>query len=364
MTRRSIIALAMTTTLVGGRPLPDRAVDPIPAQVEAIYQKGLAYLSKTQNAEGYWPGDTAGAEPGVVGLCILAFLAHGEDPNHGPYARNIKAGINYIISRQKDSNGYISSSANGRETLYNHGFATLALAECYGMMKNDPRLAKSLRKAVDLILSAQKRNPHGAWRYSPDDTRADSSVAGCQIVALYAARNAGIPVPKIALLKGLKFMSSCRARDGSYGYFNSSGSRPTLTAVGSLCHSLAKKKNTKSFQATTQYLKRNIDHKERNYPFYFEYYMSQALFHADEKLWNEWNKKNTRYLSVIQTSDGSFVSKHGRAFSTSSALLSLALNYRFLPSTKNDPPHHLLLHHCLRRLNDPPGRRPIHPTPG
>ena len=42
-------------------------------------------------------------------------------------------------------------------------------------------------------------------------------------------------------------------------------------------------------------------------------------------------QKNTRYLSVIQAADGSFTCNKGRAFSTSSALLSLALNYRFLP---------------------------------
>ena len=198
-------------------------------------------------------------------------------------------------------------------------------------MYREPRIAEALRKAVDLILSAQKRNPRGAWRYSPDDTHADTTAAGCQIVALYAARNAGIPVPESALVKARKYMERCRSGDGSYGYTSASGGRPTLAAIGSLCNSLAKKKNTINFKRTTKYLKRNIDHKERNYPFYFEYYMSQALFHADEELWNEWNKKNIRYLSVIQSADGSFTSKKGPAFSTSSALLSLALNYRFLP---------------------------------
>jgi hypothetical protein len=84
--------------------------------------------------------------------------------------------------------------------MYTHGFATLALAECYGMYRNE-KIATGLKKAVELILSAQKRNPRGGWRYSPDATTSDSSIAGCQIVALYAARNAGIPVPDTALEK-------------------------------------------------------------------------------------------------------------------------------------------------------------------
>jgi len=27
--------------------------------------------------------------------------------------------------------------------------------------------------------------------------------------------------------------------------------------------------------------------------------MAQALFHSDEEVWQEWNTKNTRYLSAI-----------------------------------------------------------------
>jgi hypothetical protein len=59
--------------------------------------------------------------------------------------------------------------------------------------------------------------------------------------------------------------------------------------------------------------------------------MSQALFHADEEIWNEWNTRNIRYLGTIQSPSGSFPGNQGPAFSTAGALLSLALNYRYLP---------------------------------
>ena len=51
--------------------------------------------------------------------------------------------------------------------MYDHGFATLALAECYGMV-DDKRIAPALKKCVALILQAQKSNPRHGWRYSPD----------------------------------------------------------------------------------------------------------------------------------------------------------------------------------------------------
>jgi len=318
----SILLIIFTLPLFG-QSVPRREDDPIPAKVENIYNRGLRHLAESQNAEGAWD-DSQGKEPGVVGLCILAFLAHGEDPNHGPYSENIQRGISFILAQQNETNGYIG---NG---MYTHGFATLALAECYGMFR-DERIAPALRKAVDLILSAQKRNPKGAWRYNPESNDADSTVAGCQIVALYAARNAGIPVPDAALAKAAKYMSSCRGSDGGYGYTSNHGDKPTLTAIGLLCQALAKQHETRSFKASTKYLSKRLNFREKYYPFYFEYYMSQALFHADEDLWEEWNLKNITYLGIIQARDGSFPGNKGRAFSTSGALLSLALNYRFLP---------------------------------
>ena len=307
-----------------GQTLPRREADPIPAQVETIYKRGLKWLSQNQNAEGAWEGGHYGSEPGVVGLCIMSFLAHGEDPNHGPYSQNIQKAVDFIIENQKESNGYIGTS------IYSHGFATLALAECYGMFQ-DEKIAPALKKAVDLILSAQKRNSRGAWRYTPDSSDADSTVSGCQIVALYAARNAGIPVPDTAFAKAAKYMAKCRGSDGGFGYTSGIGDKPTLTAIGLLCEALGKKHGTKTFKTSTKYLSKKLNFRDRYYPYYFEYYMSQALFHADEDVWNEWNSKNIRYLSTIQSPNGSFPGNKGQAFSTAGALLSLALNYRFLP---------------------------------
>ncbi len=303
--------------------VPSRQDDAVPAQVELIYERGLEFLARSQNDIGSW-NDSVGAEPGVVGLCVAAFLAHGEDPNHGSYAKNIRLGIDFIISQQNEKNGYIGSS------MYNHAFATKALAEAYGVMDH-PKIANALKQAVDLILSAQKKNRFGAWRYTPDSRDADTTVTGCQLVTLFAARNAGLLVPDDAIKKGLAYLTSCRGSDGSYGYTSSSGGKPTLTAVGSLCLSLAKERESKGYQASLAFLKKNIDYRDQYYPFYYEYYMSQALFHADEATWKEWNARTIRYFSTIQSPDGSFPGNQGTSFNTAAALLSLALNFRYLP---------------------------------
>lgn len=306
-----------------GQSLPRRQDDPIPPQVDPMYVKGLRFLAQTQSKEGNWP-DRNGTEPAVVGLCVMAFLAHGEDPNHGPYAKNIRLGIEFIMDSQSQSNGYIGSS------MYNHGFATLALAEAYGVLR-DKRIAEALKKAVDLILSAQERNGRGAWRYTPQSPDADTTVTGAQMVALYAARNAGLPVPDEAFKKGQAFLKRCRGSDGGYGYTSAGSGKPTLTAIGSLCLALGKDRDSKGYRASVEYLRKRMTYRDRFYPYYFEYYMSQALFHADETIWSEWNLKNIRYLSALQSREGSWPGNKGPAFSTAGALLSLALNYRFLP---------------------------------
>jgi hypothetical protein len=320
--QHSLIILA-TASAAWAQELPGRKDDTIPAQAELVYEKGLKFLASTQNEKGAW-NDSVGSEPGVVGLCVAAFLAHGEDPVNGPYAKNIRNGIDYILAQQNSKNGYIGSS------MYNHAFATKALAESYGVVDN-PKIAPALKLAVELILSSQKRNRFGAWRYTPDSRDADTTVTGCQMVTLFAARNAGLAIPEEAIRKGLAYLNNNRSSEGSYGYTSASGGKPTLTAIGLLCLSLAKERDSKGFEASLEYLKKNLDYRDRYYPYYYEYYMAQALFHADEETWREWNARNIRYLATIQGADGSFQGNQGQSFNTAGALLSLAVNYRYLP---------------------------------
>lgn len=323
---RTLIACLVGACFTGAlvaQELPARKDDAVPQQVELIYERGLQFLAKSQNAKGHWD-DGVGSEPGVVGLCVAAFLAHGEDPNHGPYAGVIRKAIDYIISQQNETNGYIGNN------MYSHCFATKALAEAYGVLEH-PEIAPALKKAIDLILSAQQRNKFKAWRYQPDSKDADTTVTGGQLVTLFAARNAGLEVPQKAINDGLAYINSCRGADGSVGYTSAGNGKPGLTAIGLLCLSLAKEKEVKAFKSSLEFLKKNLDYRDRYYPFYFEYYMSQALFHADDAAWNEWNQRNIRYMATLQARDGSFPGNQGSSFNTAGALLSLALNYRYLP---------------------------------
>lgn len=298
--------------------------DPVPRDVEVLYKSGLNYLVKSQTLTGAWPAPD-GEKPGVVGLAILAMLAHGDDPNVGEYSKPIQHALEFLLARADPKTGYIGTS------MYNHGFATLALAEAYGAVDDD-RLGPALKNAVDLILLAQKRNPTGGWRYDPNRNDADITVTGAQMVALLAARNAGLEVPESAIQGGLELIRKCQASDGSFGYTpGSAGGTSPRASIAVLVFALARSKDSPTFAAGARFIKNRRTWDDRSYYFYFLYYMSQALFHSDMDIWREWNARNSKNLTAEQNMDGSWSGRHGQTFATSTALLSLALNYRFLP---------------------------------
>lgn len=293
-------------------------------EIEKTYKKGLSFLADTQNEQGFWDDTSYGSQPGVVGMSILAFIARGDDPEFGLYRKYTQNALNYLLKMQDEKTGYIGTS------MYNHGFATLALAEIYGLL-NDQRIGPALRKATNLILTSQNNNPKGAWRYSPESKDADTTVSGAQMVALFAARNAGINVPNEAIEKGINFVLSCQDSKGGFGYTGSMGTNLPRTSIGCLILSLANKKDSVEYQKSVEYLSENAKFGDLGHKFYSLYYTSQAIFRTNSSLWNSWNFQNFKKLQSTQMQEGGWNGNYGTTFSTSSALLSLALNYRYLP---------------------------------
>ncbi len=299
------------------------ADDTVPPKVEAMYTRGLEFLRSTQTDKGNWP-DGYGQQPGVVGMAVLAFLAHGEDPNLGPYRDNIRRGIAFILASQSAENGYIGNS------MYNHGFAALALAEAYGAVDDD-RIGPALNSAVELILSVQARNRYGAWRYSPDSNDADTTVSGACLMALYAARNAGIGIPEAAIARALDFYRLCQTPEGGFGYTGANGPSAPRSAIGALVLDLGHQQRTREHANAYDYLKTLGYAQQQGYWYYYLYYASQAHFRGGDAEWRRWNTQNITTLALLQSPEGSWQDENGMTYATAMGLLSLALNYRFLP---------------------------------
>ena len=300
--------------------------DGLPEELEEIYVKGLGYLSKNQKPNGAWGGSN---QEGITGLCLLTFLAHGDDPNFSRYAPNIKKGIDFLLKKQNKTNGMFGYS------MYNHAYATLAIAEAYGAVM-DPRLGPSLEKAIALMIKSQKSNNQGAWRYSANSTDADTSVAGACLVTLLAAKNAGLAVPQESIDKGLAYFKKCQTDDGSVSYTSgSSRGNTSLTCISALVFAYGRHRSSPVYKKSVDFIrdKTEADGSGEHSYSYMLYYQSQAYFQSDMDLWWAWNKRQVLKTQRVQSPNGSipFQDHNGPEFTTSLSLLALALNYRYLP---------------------------------
>jgi len=337
---------------IGEGPLV-RYGDPVPRDVREVYDAGVRYLLKTQDETGAWKDGQAG--PGVTGMAVMVLLASGEDPNFGPYRVPIRKALRSMILEQDPDTGFLGSS-RGHDSMYQHGFGMLALAEAYGavddraLWSEAPELkgrgvGRSLGQALELAarcaVTSAKANPHGAWRYSPDAKDADTSVSGAVLMGLLAARNAGVEVPDEAIDRAIKYFVSMTGPNGQVGYSGSpGGGSDAVTSIAVLVYSIARQKSLPQYDKALGYLKgrsRSGETGMEGYPTYTRYYRAQALFQGDVESWEQWNAGLVQELKKLQDKQGSFSGFAGRGggfggtVDTTLALLSLAVNYKFLP---------------------------------
>jgi hypothetical protein len=327
--------------------------DPVPRDVREVYDAGVRYLLNTQDESGSWKDGQSG--PGVTGMAVMVLLASGEDPNFGPYRVPIRRALRSMILEQDPDTGFLGSS-RGHDSMYQHGFGMLALAEAYGAVddralwseapdvKGQGRgrsLGQALELAARCAVTSAKSNPHGAWRYSPDAKDADTSVSGAVLMGLLAARNAGVEVPDDMIDRAIKYYTSMTGPNGQVGYSGSpGGGSDAVTSIAVLVYAIARQKALPHYGKALEYLKgrsRSTEAGMEGYPTYTRYYRAQALFQGDVEAWEQWNAGLVQELKKLQDKQGSFSGFAGRGggfggtVDTALALLSLAVNYKFLP---------------------------------
>ena len=324
-----------------------RSGDPVPRDVRELYDAGCRYLATSQESSGSWKDAQEG--PGVTGMAMMVLLASGEDPNHGAYRPQIRRAIRSIIASQDAASGFYGSANQGHSSMYQHGFAMLALAEAYGVVDDRTlwseesasgkgrSIGQSLELAVKLAVSSAKQNPMGAWRYSPEAKDHDTSVSGAVLMGLLGARNAGIEVPDETIDRAIKYFTAMTGPNGQVGYASPQGGSDATTSIGTLVMAIARRKDLPQYTLAAAYLKQHSQGatQQSPYPNYTRYYRAQALFQADVEAWQQWNNRLVQELKAQRKPDGSLAAQSGPDggpfAGTSLALLSLAVNYRFLP---------------------------------
>ena len=279
---------------------------------------------------------------GVSALCGMAFLAAGQLPDRGQHGRAVQRTISYVIAHAEE-NGFLTDAGT---RMYSHAFATLFLAEVYGMA-GGAQCKLALERAVNLIVDSQ--NQQGGWRYNPFDRETDLSVTVCQLQALRAARNIGIKVPEDTVERAVAYVQKSqvrgRRRGGGQFYYKIQGrgaydkpdeyaiNAAALTALAS-----AGVYDKALHEPTLDFLEREYgdvaDYYGRHYFFWYgNYYACQAFFQTGGSRVRRYYERLYPDLLAMQRPDGSWANTTGPGdeFSTAIACLLLQLPQQYLP---------------------------------
>jgi hypothetical protein len=317
----------------GDEPVLAQAELVTPKAAEAI-AKGLQYLAGRQLEDGSFGTSGGGRNVAVCALGGMAFLAAGSTPGRGEHGEHLDKCVDFLLEHTAEG-GLISADEGAtRGPMYGQGFAALFLCECYGMAEHDA-LRDRVGAAIELIIRAQ--NNEGGWRYTPEPRDADISVTVCQVMALRAARNAGLAVPKNTIDRSVEYVKQCQNADGGFRYMRvgASPSGFARTAAGVVALYNAGIYEGPEIAQGLEYLGQFPPGKQTPpadaYYFYGHYYAVQAMWHAGGGTWEKWYPAIRDQLVARQASDGSWLDSIGPEYGTAMACIVLQTPNNYLP---------------------------------
>lgn len=334
------------------------------AESEAGVTAALAWLRKHQRPNGSWSakGDTckecesktswgaaagdARYDVGVTALAVLAYLGNGHTHRFGKHKVVVNRGLRFLKAQQK-ADGSIGFDTG--ESIYNHAYATQALCEAYAISR-DFTLKAPAQKAISFVLKAQ--NPNLGWQYGVKVGRNDTSITGAMLLALLAAREAGLKVPGQALDGATRWFKRATDSSGNTGYQTPGGGSSFLVATDGKFDALPVNTAIAIFSqrmegdAADQFEKprKHLDRalptwEKRKINFYYWYYGTNAQFQLDGDGWKAWNAALLAALVPNQETKGcakgswkphgEWCVVGGRVYATAMATLSLETYYRY-----------------------------------
>lgn len=343
---RWCLVAAVWLCLAGVTQAQPARIDKAPAReerdlmrVEAAVDRGLEYLLRKQHSDGSWPS-AWGKNNGINAICLLSVMGRGHVPGRGPYKEVLRRGIDFILATQDASGMYLSPSPT-HGPMYEHALATTAMIEAYGY-RPSTTMRQSVQKAVDLIVKSQTREGMhtGGWRYQPQPGDGDLSASVMQCVALRAAINAKLNVPRETIDRAIRYVRACAVAGHGFAYQPGQGPREPVTAAGVLALQLSGAFDDPAVKQGLDYLLKTTYGPRIQHFYYFNYYAMQAMYQAGGEYWNQWHGKARRWMLENQNEDGSFPgfaeqqynAIDGATYSTAMALIALEVYLHYLPA--------------------------------
>jgi squalene cyclase len=277
----------------------------------------------------------------MAALAGTALICAGSTTTQGPFARNIRRAVDYLISKSR-SNGLIGDPTLDNRYTYGHGFAMLFLSQVLGEEEDADRreeLVRTLTKAAEF--SGQAQTPSGGWGYvsAKDGNNFDEgSTTITQVQGLRGCRNAGIAVPAEVIEKAKKYIYDCKNADGgiSYSSTNRGTSRPAITAAALAALFNAGDYDSKHVPDMLDYCKKNlysIADTVRSYGhWHYTYlYYAQVVYRQGKPEWEPFRDKLYDIIASEQKSDGSWIGNIAPIYVTACNLIVLQLDKAYLP---------------------------------
>lgn len=326
------------------------------AAVERAVDRGLEHLIHEQKRDGSFNG-LSRDEPGITGLCMLAFLSRGHRPGEGVYGEKLSRTVEYLLKSQQ-GDGLIAREWQAYHAAYSHGIGALVVSELYGMTEpeDEARHRQVIERAINFTghrYSQPKASSddEGGWRYLRRHAASDSdlSITSWNLMFLRSAKNAGFEVKPQVIEEAVAYMQ--RLYDPQRGTFRYEihTDEPefvysrAMAGAGLLSMSMAGKHDTDMAQSAAKFiLKRPFDQYRKpitgeQYPCYSAFYCSQAMYHMGGKHWREYYPTLTTTIISAQQDNGSWELREGHeprfgtAYMTALTVLALTPPYQMLP---------------------------------
>jgi prenyltransferase beta subunit len=309
-------------------------------ETEEVIQGALRWLVSKQSPNGSWgtSGEESTRRVAMTGYTLMAFMAAGQLPGEGEFGKSVSAGMAYLLD-QTQPDGIIGKREDG-QYMYGHGIATIALAELYGQTRSSAIKTK-LERLVRVIIASQ--SVEGGWRYRPVAKDADISVTVLSLVAVRAAKNAGLEVPQKTIDDGVKYVKKCHDRK-SGGFCYQPGASPGFARTSAAIYSLqvCGLYEDPMVKSGSEYLVRGSEKKNEHKEWftYGNFYAAPAQYMIGGETWANWYQQMKGLLleEVIRDGDKYYWDAKrdrgkevGPTFCTSVYTMVLAMPYHYIP---------------------------------
>lgn len=323
-------------------------------KVDEAVRRGVEFLLSKQKPDGSISDDRY--QTAMTSLSIMALCA----PGHSPAEKTregeaLKKALEFVLRDDRVEKGYFGERDHSR--MYGHGIVSVMLAEVIGMgidKDQDARVRERLHKAMELMYWSQERkrptdkDQYGGWRYQPKDMDSDLSVTIWQVMALRAAKNAGMDPPSSVIEKAVTYIKRCykSERDdkgnpknlkSACGYQPYNEPRYASASAGLRALQVCGEYEAPETKGSAEWLKEHHPKYDEKYFYYGCYYFAQAMYQQGGELATTSRTWLENILLEKQKPDGSWQSEDGQerdagtTYATAMAVLSLSVKYHYLP---------------------------------